>query len=105
MQLWVGGTSALSPTPIEMIDDGQWRSYSYTFTSPAWLGTPIRVMLEDWIGSGVITNDAFFDNVVLRDSARSANNNVPEPGSLALVGVALVAGAAVTRRRTTTSKV
>jgi chitinase len=105
MQLWIGGTSTLAPTPIDMIDDGQWHSYSYTFSSPAWLGTPIRIMLEDWIGSGLVTGDAFFDNVMLRDSSRSANNNVPEPGSLALVGLALIAGAAATRRRATHPKV
>lgn len=86
--LWVGGTGAY-PTPINLIDDGEWHSYSFTFDSQ-W-GTSLHVMLEDWDGSGPIAGDAFFDNISLQA--------VPEPTSLALVGLALFAVGATARRR------
>ncbi len=98
-QLWVGGTGSYA-TPVDLIDDGQWHSYSRTFTAPAALGSTIRLMMEDWIGSGFVTRDAFFDNVTLRDSSVAApNTRIPEPGSLFLVGLAMAAGAVVSRRR------
>jgi hypothetical protein len=94
--LWVGGTGSYA-TPLSLIDDGAWHSYSYTFNSP--IGQPIRIMAEDWNGSGGVAGDAFFDNIVLRDSSASAPSlalgalsELPEPSSLALVGLALLAG-------------
>jgi hypothetical protein len=49
-QYWVGGTSNNCGTPLNLVDDGLWHSYSTTFNSP--IGQPIRVMVEDWNGSG-----------------------------------------------------
>jgi PEP-CTERM motif len=99
-QYWVGGTGSYQ-TPLALIDDGQWHSYSYTF-SVGW-GQPVRVMVEDWDGSGGVARDAFFDNISLRDSSIAAPSfaqgaSVPEPGSLALVALAL-AGVAALRTR------
>jgi len=91
---WIGGTG-LFPTPVRLVDDGQWHSYSYTFTSI--IGNTLRVMAEDWAGSRGVAGDAFFDNVALR--AGTPRNDVPEPGSLALVGAALVATISIARRR------
>jgi hypothetical protein len=95
-QFWVGGTGSYT-TPLNLIDDGAWHSYSYTFSStrPEFVGQPIRVMVEDWDGSYGVAGDAFFDNVVLRDSSVAApvlalGQTVPEPTSLALVALALV---------------
>ena len=97
-QLWMGGTGSWA-TPLNLIDDGAWHSYTYTFNAPGWLTTPLRLMIEDWIGSGLITGDAYFDNVQLR------SNPIPEPTSLALVGLALAAASVVSRRRANTSSV
>lgn len=101
-QYWIGGTSDNHSTPLSLIDDGAWHSYSYTFNSP--IGGSIRVMVEDWSGSGGVAGDAYFDNIVLRDSGVAApatplGSAVPEPGSLALVGLALGVAAWAARRR------
>ncbi len=86
---WIGGTGS-HLTPIALIDDGQWHSYSFTWTSG--IGNRLRVMAEDWAGSGGVAGDAFFDNIVLTNG--TTPNNVPEPGSLALVVLGLAAATA-----------
>lgn len=86
--LWVGGTGAY-PTALNLVDDGEWHSYSFTFTSQ-W-GATLRVMAEDWDGSGNVARNVYFDNISLQA--------VPEPTSLALVGLALAAVGASTKRR------
>jgi len=57
----------------ELIDDGQWNPYSIEFDpfeatpfkSPGLINNTIRVLLEDFSGSGGVAGDAFFDNVRL----------------------------------------
>jgi hypothetical protein len=114
-QVWVASTSTELETPVSLVDDGLWHSYSYTFSGTA-LGfesrQALRVAVGDWKGSGGVAGDAFFDNIALRDTSLSLSlsapaqastpANVPEPGSLGLVGLALaaaLAGAAARRRR------
>lgn len=54
-------------TPL--IDDGEWRTYTIEFDPFAGGLVPsnntIRVMLEDFSGSGGVAGDVFFDNVRL----------------------------------------
>lgn len=91
---WIAGTGSY-PAPIDLIDDGQWHTYTLTFTST--IGQTVRLMFEDFAGSGGVTGDVFFDNVKFNDS--TVANDVPEPSSLALLGIAGVLAAA-TRRKT-----
>lgn len=69
---WLAGTVLccyIDDDPL--IDDGTWHSYSLTIDpfapGPVYDGTPsdgtIRVMIEDFIHSGGIAGDVFFDNV------------------------------------------
>lgn len=99
-QYWLAGTGSYT-TPINLIDDNQWHSYSITFNSP--IGQPVRLMLEDWDGSRGVAGDAYFDNLRLNDSQvapAAFASAVPEPASLGLLGVALAAaGLASARRR------
>jgi hypothetical protein len=112
-QVWVAATSKELETPLALVDDGLWHSYSYTFSGTA-LGfesrQALRVAVGDWKGSGGVAGDVFFDNIALRDTSLSQSApaqagtpaNVPEPGSLGLVGLALaaaLAGGAARRRR------
>jgi hypothetical protein len=73
---WFAGTTVGGGIEQDlMIDDGQWRTYSIEFDPGdpgccGYDGSPtnntIRVMLEDWAGSGGVSGDAFFDNIRLR---------------------------------------
>lgn len=96
---WVAGSdNATYPTPIQLIDDDTWHHYSLTFSSP--IGQTVRLMYEDYVGSGGVAGDAFFDNIQFNDSsvAPAPLFNVPEPSSLALLGAAALAAGAARRR-------
>lgn len=95
---WVAGTGSY-PAPIELVDDGQWHTYTLTFNTA--IGSTVRLMFEDYMGSGGVTGDAFFDNIQFNASnvAPAPLNDVPEPGSLALLAAAALAAHAVRRRR------
>jgi PEP-CTERM motif len=84
---WIGGAGSYA-SRIALIDDSAWHSYTYTFTSE-WGGS-LRVMVEDWDGAGTVARNAFFDNISLQA--------VPEPTSIALVGLALLAMGASAKR-------
>lgn len=94
---WVAGTGSY-PAPIGLIDDGAWHTYTLTFSSP--IGQTVRLMYEDFVGSGGVTGDVFFDNIRFNDSSVTPApfGGVPEPSGLALLGAAALAAAAARRR-------
>lgn len=91
---WIGGTTTDYGYPGNLIDDGQWHSYSISLSSAP--GNSIYI--EDWIGSGWVGGDAFFDNILVTDEYGATPAAVPEPTTLAMLGLGLL-GLAVARRR------
>ncbi len=90
---WLFGTKAGYPFQREhLIDDGQWRTYSYSVTLDRLeinaTDDVVHVMLEDWVSSGPSIGDVFFDNISL--------TLVPEPTTLVLLAVG---GLAMLRRK------
>lgn len=95
---WVAGTGSY-PAPIDLIDDGAWHHYSLTFNSP--VGQSVHLMYEDFGGSGGVAGDVYFDNIQFNDSRvqAAALSQVPEPSSIALLTVAMLAAGAAGKRR------
>lgn len=78
---WIFGTRGSYPGLRDhLVDDGQWRMYSYEFVwEPSEFGSSeniTHVMLEDWLASGPYIGDVYFDNVSLMQ--------VPEPGIISM---------------------
>ena len=95
--MWYYGTTANSGATDTLVDDGQWASYVFQFIAPVNFtfgggsGNAIRLMFEDFTGSGGVAGDVYFDNVELSAA-------VPEPTSALLLGAGLLV-LAVRRRR------
>jgi len=83
---WKWATGTVSGASDVLVDDGQWHSYAFDFTgSDLGIGSEVRLMLEDFSGSGGVAGDAFFDNISIA--------TIPAPASaFALAGLALVGG-------------
>jgi hypothetical protein len=67
---WVAGTTEFglnTPWSVLLRDDGVWYHYEIEITPLIWSNhlTQVYLMLEDWISSGGIPGDAYFDNVQL----------------------------------------
>ncbi len=95
---WLAGDSRY-PTPHLVQNNGSWQHISFQFTAR---GTGLfRLKLEDFTSPA---GDVYFDNICVSTSANDAAcpsrtaGNVPEPGALALVGLAL-AGLGWSRRK------
>lgn len=79
---WHWATGNASGAQDVLIDDGQWRSYSFEFTSAdLGIGENVRLMLEDFSGSGGRGGDAFFDNIYF------APASIPAPGTAMVLGL------------------
>jgi len=86
---WHWATGSASGAKDVLVDDGQWRSYHFDFTTAdLGLGTSVRLMLEDYSGSGGVSGDAFFDNLEIA--------TVPAPTTALLLGIG---GTLAIRRR------
>jgi len=89
--IWYYGTSDVSSAEPKLIDDGQWHSYSYTFTAYAGMN-PVHLMFEDFYLAGYglnnVAGDVYFDDIRL----------VPVPGAV-LLGLLGLSAAGVTLRR------
>ena len=60
--VWLGGTSG-EYAPDLLPDTGRWERVTIIFSGP----TTISFQLEDYIGSGGVPGDAYFDNILLTD--------------------------------------
>lgn len=82
---------------VNLVSDGAWHSYTYTFTPSASFGGTARLMIEDFSSAGGgIPGDAYFDNIVFHDSSVAAGPALPDGGSTAamlLLGMVGLAGA------------
>ena len=88
---WHYATGTVSGAADVLIDDGAWHSYEFTFSS----ARAVHIMLEDFIGSGGVAGDAYFDDFRLTDGIATT---VAEPATLGLMGFGLL-GIGVSRRR------
>ena len=83
----LGGTTSLYGYSDLLPDTLKWEPVTITFYSPA----SFHLMIEDWVGSGGIAGDAYFDNISL--------SAVPEPSTFILIGSAMAGFAAFRRFR------
>jgi hypothetical protein len=74
---------------------GNFTQFTLTYNSgasPAQAGDPLEIVLSgNGSGSSIETAEIDFDNVALSDTL-SSNSNVPEPGTLGVVGAMLAGG-------------
>ena len=77
---WMWATGTESGANDVLIDDGQWHSYDFEFTTAdLGIGSTVRLMLEDFTGSAGISGDAYFDNFRV--------TTIPSPSTAAFLGL------------------
>lgn len=87
---WHWATGSVSNASDVLIDDGQWHSYDFEFTTADLaIGNSVRLMLEDFSGSAGTFGDAYFDNITVGPAT------IPAPSAFALLGL----GGLLTTRR------
>jgi Carbohydrate binding domain len=88
---WEWATGSAGADDV-LVDDGQWNSYTFEFTvASLGIGNSVRLMVEDFVGSGGVSGDVYFDNFVV------ATVPIPSSAALALIGLGL--GGVVSIRR------
>jgi hypothetical protein len=85
------------PAPIPLQDDGQWHHYDLTFNSP--VDTTVRLMLEDYVGSGGVAGDVYFDNFVTGDPVVVEQTLAVSAPGTGILAVLAIAGLIAQRRR------
>lgn len=63
--MWYYATSTAVGAADVLLDNGQWQSHTYEFTSPvnSSVGNDVHLMFEDFSGSNGIAGDVYFDNI------------------------------------------
>lgn len=97
-EIWIAGDNTYGNKLYLMQNNGAWQHFDFKFTANA-SGT-FRLKIEDFVSSPP-PGDVYFDNVCVSGTAGDAGcptTSVPEPASLALAGLALLAAGSTTRR-------
>jgi hypothetical protein len=86
---WIAGTDVIglnTSLGIQLMDDDMWHHYEINITPLIRENhlTQVHLMLEDWISSGGVAGDAYFDNIqlVARRRALDLEDIVPCAGPL-----------------------
>ena len=87
-RVWLASTSPQWPATFQLVDDGHWHTIQMAMPN---LGSPTYLAMEDWVGSGGIPGDVFFDNIQV--------STAPEPSPLLLLAAGI--WLALRRRRQT----
>lgn len=97
-EIWIAGDNTYNSVLYRMVNNGQWQHFEFAFSANA-AGT-FRLKVEDFV-SGAAAGDVYFDNICISATAGDAGcpRTVPEPASLALVGMSLLGLAGLRRRR------
>src|SRR5579884_2448622 len=75
---WKAGTQETYPGIVKLIDDGTWHRYTVTL---AGTGTEqFRLAMEDYVGSGGVAGDCFFDNIQIQTTL---------PGDMPVISIAV----------------
>ena len=97
---WLAGDGSYY-TPNQITQTGQWLHFDLAFTTFA---ASFVIKAEDFVGVAGPAGDVYFDNICVytgtdASGCPSRTSQVPEPGSLALVGLALLGASRVRRRK------